>query len=183
MKAGRLVRGWAVLTAMFIMSGCAQLPPSFREQSPARHSEQLSSLPLMPTQSAGIRRLLDYGGDVAVLPHKDQTAACDQAKTQLNRHPSDHARMTLALLAAVVPECLPSDQLHSILEPLANNPESPFRALARIVSNVSLQRETSAQALALARQEAAGLSRKLKALTRIETQLNQVKDRELQNIH
>ena len=187
MKVGRYWAGGMLLAGLLSLSGCVQMP-TFEGgqsigQSPTKASTQVPSPPPMPPSYAGIKAMLDYGGEITTLPSKGQQAACEQAKERFTAHPSEHARVTLALLGTVVPDCLSPVQLQNVLQPVVNNRASPFRGLAMLMLNVVQQRKASAQALEASRQEAAGLHKKLKALTRIETQLNQVKDRELQNFN
>lgn len=188
MNVGRIAAG-AVLTGVLALSGCANTP-FFRgpEESELLHTASSGSrqellLPAVPESYAGIQAMLIYGSEISGLPRKDQAAACFQAKTRLRMHSNDTRRMTLAMIGVIVPGCIASGQLVSLLLPITKNRVSAYQGLAVILVNVGQQRTLSDQALAASRHQVVGLQDKLKAITRIETQLNQVKDRELQNLN
>lgn len=182
-------RLWASLLFLSL-SGCAHIP-AFLRQPPTRppvvqppvQAKHILPPPPLPTPSAGIKALLNYAGEVAGLPLDRQQTACEQAKTHFAAHPSDYSRMTLAMLATVIPDCLSPDGSLDLLRSMTIKANSPYRGLAMILRQLTQQRQATEKALAASNQEAETLRQKLKALTRIETQLNQVKDRELQNLN
>ncbi|OBS09012.1 hypothetical protein [Acidihalobacter prosperus] len=189
MSIGRL-GGLLLLTGLLSLAGCARLPAFLKAPAPMETTPSVpgpkrpeTPPPPLPSPSAGIKALLSYAGAAAALSENRQKAVCEQAKARYAQRPDDYARITLATLATVVPQCLSVEQREDLLQVLAAKRDTPYRGLALILRQVAQREQSDAQALAAAHQEIDTLQAKLKALTRIETQLNQVKDRELQNLN
>lgn len=179
---------WLGLAGVLALSGCAKLPAFLQQGAVAPPAappaaKHVSPPPPLPAPSAGIKALLNYAGEAAVMPQDRQTMLCTQSKAHLDAHPGDYARVVLGVMAAVMPDCISPEQMESVLQPVAANRNSPYHGLAGVLAAIAQQRQASDQVLAKARQDATQLRAKLKALTQIETQLNQVKDRELQNLN
>lgn len=190
--SGWRVGAWLMLAGVLGLSGCANLPSFLQSsaamQPSAAHPAAVASghpppPPPPPAPSAGIKALLNYAGEAAAMPPDRQAMLCARSKAQLDAHPGDYAKVVLGVMAAVMPDCLAPEQMQGVLQGVAASHDSPYRGLAAILTAIAQQRQASEQMLTKTRQEATELRAKLKALTQIETQLNQVKDRELQNLN
>lgn len=100
---------------------------------------------------------------------------CAEAQTRLQDKNSDDVRLTLAALGVAVPGCLQPDDVLGLLKRL---PDSPLAAYLRAVAG---RQAAEHGAFVRAQDKISSLEAKLKALTRIEQQINQVKDREFQD--
>lgn len=119
--------------------------------------------------------ILRQAAQVAAMPPAQQQVVCAEAQTRLQDKNTGDVRLTLAAIGVAVPGCLPPDDVQGLLKQL---PDSPLAAYLRAIADrQSAEHEAFAQAL----DKVSSLEAKLKALTRIEQQLNQVKDRELQD--
>lgn len=149
----------AVGVAALWLAGCANL------RAPT------TSAPTAGTQSSVLRQ----ASHLAALPPGQQQVVCAEARMRLQDRTSGDVRLTLAALGVAVPGCLAPEDVQGLLKQL---PDSPLAAYLRVVADrQAVDREAFAQAL----DKVSSLEAKLKALTRIEQQLNQVKDRELQD--
>lgn len=148
------------LLASLLLGGCAGLPMGGGQASGTAQE-----------QSA----LLRQAAEVAALPSAQQQIVCAEAQARLQDRHTDETRLTLAAMGVVVPDCLSPGDVSGLLKGL---PDSPLAAyLGALAARQTAQR----QALAQAQDKVSSLQAKLKALTRIEQQINQVKDRELQD--
>jgi hypothetical protein len=154
------VRRWtAVGVAVFCLAGCANL------RGPS------TAVSTVGSESSVLRQ----AAQVAAMAPAQQQVVCAEAQTRLQDKNSDDVRLTLAALGVAVPGCLPPDDVLGLLKRL---PDSPLAAYLRAVAD---RQAVEHGAFAQAQDKISSLEAKLKALTRIEQQINQVKDRELQD--
>lgn len=125
--------------------------------------------------AAAQSKVLRQAAQVAAMPPAQQQVVCAEAQTRLQDKNTVDVRLTLAAIGVAVPGCLPPDDVQGLLKQLPNSPLAAY--LRAIADRQSAEHEAFAQAL----DKVSSLEAKLKALTRIEQQLNQVKDRELQD--
>ncbi|WP_455380863.1 hypothetical protein [Acidihalobacter prosperus] len=137
----------------------------------------------LPSRASGIKTLMGYAGEVAQLPQNQRLKVCMKAKTQYADSPNGFYRIRLAVLASVVPGCISPDQQTSLLQESLNHRGSSYYGVAQYLSAITRRQQKSEQALSESKRSNAALHKKLKALTHIETQVNQIKTHELQNLN
>lgn len=148
---------WVVLVLAIGLGGCANLPFGVKAPSTAANS--------------ALARAVRLAGQ----PPERQRVVCADARKRLQgRRNTAEARFSLAVMGIVVPGCLAPDDVRGLLK---GSPDTPLAAYLRVLFDLqSAQR----QRLAQMRDKVASLQAKLKAMTRIEQQLNQVNNLELQ---
>lgn len=172
----RLIVG--LLAALFL-GGCANLRKAETQFSPYAfvfggnantHTDKTNSPPFV-SESA----VLSKAAKVASLPPRQQQMVCSQARVRLRHASPKDVRLMMAAMGSVVPGCFSPDDVQWLLKGLDVSP------LADYLRALDARQTADRQALAQAQGKVKSLEAKLKALTRIEQQLNQVKDRELQD--
>lgn len=154
-----MIRWMVVVMAALWLSGCANM-----------RAERLTA-PIATAENTVLRQ----AAQVAAMPPAQQQIVCTEAQTRLQDKNTNDVRLTLAAMGAAVPGCLSPGDVQGLLKPL---PDSPLAAYLRAIADrQAAEREAFTQTL----DKVTSLEAKLKALTRIEQQLNQVKDRELQD--
>lgn len=174
-----------ISSAIICLSGCTGVGSFLQSNAGGHSSTRLSkgATISLPSRSSGIKSLIGYAGEVAQLPQDRRLRMCRQAKSRYADSPTSFHRMTLVLLTSVVPDCISPDRQKRLVQESLNKGRSTYRGVARFLSAIIKRQQISAQALSESKRSNATLQKKLKALTHIETQVNQVKTRELQNLN
>ena len=181
----RGLRLWIISFAIVCLSGCTDVA-SFLQSNGGNHSASRlseSATISLPSRSSGIKTLMGYAGEVAKLPQNQRLKVCIKAKTRYADAPNSFDRIRLMILASVVPGCISQDQQTHLLQKSLNHRGSSYYGVAQYLSAISKQQQKSEQALSQSKRRNAALHKKLKALTHIETQVNQIKTHELQNLN
>lgn len=153
-------RGLIFVFSLLFLSGCANIPQAWQTQIVLPISE---------------RAALAEATRISSLPRNKQEAACIKARAQLQNSGVKRvqARLDLAALALAVPHCLPPGTANALLQDLPKNTLLDFM---RVLAKRQMEEAEATQQM---QGQINRLQSKLDALTRIEQQINQVKDREL----
>ena len=125
--------------------------------------------------AAAQSKVLRQAAQVAAMPPAQQQIVCTEAQMRLQDKNTNDVRLALAAMGVAVPGCLSPDDVQGLLKPL---PDSSLAAYLRAIAD---RQAAEREAFTQTQDKVTSLEAKLKALTRIEQQLNQVKDRELQD--
>lgn len=169
-------RTLVVATTLLCLGGCASLRTYLPESAaPAAASGGQTAAATTSALSASQGEVLRQAVHAAGLSPTQQQVMCAEAQSRLQGSGSGQDRLGLAAMGLAVPDCLPTADVQGLLK---RTPESPLASYLKVIADrQAADRKTLQQNSA----KITSLEAKLKALTHIEQQLNQVKDRELQN--
>lgn len=161
--------------ALLCLGGCSNLHTYLLSEPPTSANQSPKQGVASPASASSQAEVLRQAVHAAALPPAQQQVMCAEAQSRLQGKNPGQVRLALAAMGLAVPDCLPAAAVQRLLTGV---PDSPLAAYLKVIADrQAADRKTLQQSSA----KITSLEAKLKALTSIEQQLNQVKDRELQN--